>query len=87
MKKRLLKEFQHNIPPKRPSSVYQKGVSVLRTVWVSPVGILQQVLQPEQTDVDVHIKKWISTLQFSTVGEALIANNNTNSWSIKENEL
>lgn len=52
---------------------------------VPPAGILQQVLQPEQTDidVDVHVKKWISTLQFSTLEEALIANNNTNTWPEK----
>lgn len=59
MKKRLHKEFQHNIPPKRPSTVFQVGVSVLRIVCVPPAGIPQQVLQPEQTDidVDVHVKK------------------------------
>lgn len=54
--KRQCKEFQHNIPPRRPSSVYQKGVSVPRTACVSPSGILQPVLQPEQTDRGVHVK-------------------------------
>lgn len=50
--------------------------------WVSPVGILQQVLQPERTDVDVHVcLKWVSTLQFSTLIEASTANDNTNTWS------
>lgn len=42
-------KLQDNIPTKNLRLVYQKDVSVPMTVWVSPVGILQQVLQPEQT--------------------------------------
>lgn len=55
---------------------------------VSPVGNQQQILQPEQTDVDVSVcLKWVSTLQFSTLIEASTANDNINTWSTQVKKM
>lgn len=85
MKKRLLKEFQH-IPSKRPLSVYQKGVSVLRIVCVSSWHVVGSCTTRAHRR-RCPCKKCLSTLQFSTLGEALIANNNTNTWSMKVKKM
>lgn len=78
-----LKEFQHNIPSK--SHWFIKRGSC------SPVDILQQVLWPKQTDVDVQVFRtgiyFITDVCSSDLIDASTADDTTNTWSTQVKKM